>query len=226
MRAAIQDAVDSKTIVKAVFGPSYGPASSVVGSNTPGYANESKYLSYDPAKAEKLLEADGWVVGSGGYRYKDGTELTLRVPGIAAWGGSTLLQAELKAVGINLPLDSSDQATQAADLASGAYDLDKWQMTRSDPSVLYAVWSSTHTSQGYARANPSPLDKLLNAQEAATDPAVRTADAAKVQQYLIQNDWAIPLDDRAWTYAYNSSAHGLRIDGETKLDFYNVWVGK
>ncbi len=225
-REAIQDAIDTKTIVSTVFGPSYGPASSVLGSDTPGYADESQYLAYDPDKAKQLLAADGWVAGSDGILEKNGQKFTLRVPGIGAWGGAELLQAQLKAVGIDLPLDKSDQATQSQALASGAYEADKWQMTRADPSVLYAVWSTPPTTQGYAKANPSDLDALIEAQESATDPTARAAASAKVQQNIIENHWGIPLDDRAWTYAENASAHGLRIDGETKLVFYNVWVSQ
>jgi len=223
-REAISDAIDTKTIVSTVFGPSYGPASSVLGSDTPGYADQSQYITYDPEKAKQLLDEDGWVVGADGIREKNGQKLSLRVPGIGNWGGAELLQQQLKAVGIDLPLDKSDQATQQAALKSGAYEADKWQMTRADPSVLYAVWSTPPTTQGYAKANPSPLDDLIKAQESETDPAKRAEDAAAVQEYLVKNHWGIPLDDRAWTYAYNASAKGLRVDGETKLSFYSVWV--
>lgn len=226
VREALQLAIDSKTIVNTVFGPSYGPGTSALGSGTPGFSDESSLISYDPAKAKKLLDSDGWVPGSDGIRTKDGQRLTLRVPAIGNWPGAELLQAQLLAVGIDLPLDKSDQATSSAALANGEYEADKWQMTRADPSVLNAVWNSKHTPQGYAWAAPGPLDDLLAAQESAVDPTARAAASAKAQAYIIQNHWAIPLDDRAWTYAYNSSAHGLRADGETKLVFYDVWVSQ
>jgi len=229
VRQALLAAIDTATITKTVFGPSYGPGTSSLGSNTPGYADESSLISYNPKKAKALLDEAGWVPGADGIREKDGKKLTIRVPGIGAWGASNgdaavLLQAQLKEVGIDLPLDKSDSATQQAALASGDYDADKWQMTRADPSVLNAVWNSKHTSQGYAWAQPGPLDDLLAAQESEVDPKARAAASAKVQEYLIKNAWSIPLDDRAWTYAYNSTAHGLRADAETKLVFYDVWV--
>ncbi|MDM4761584.1 ABC transporter substrate-binding protein [Galbitalea sp. SE-J8] len=225
-REAIQLAIDSKTIVSTVFGPSYGAGASAIGSGTPGFADQSGAIEYDPAKAERVLDDDGWTVGDDGIRTKDGTRFTVRVPAIGNWPGAELLQAQLLKVGIDLPLDKSDQATSSAALANGDYEADKWQMTRADVSVLNAVWNSNHTSQGYAWASPGPLDELLDAQESAIDPGDRAAASAKVQQYLIENHWAIPLDDRAWTYAYNASAHGLRADGETKLVFYDVWVSQ
>jgi peptide/nickel transport system substrate-binding protein len=223
-RAAIQLAIDTKTIVNTVFGPSYGPASSVLGSQTPGYADQSAYIAYDPDKAKKLLADDGWVAGADGILVKNGQRFQLDVPAIGSWAGGVLLQAQLKAVGIDLPLDKSDPATSAQKLASGNYTAHKWQMTRADPSVLYAVWSTPPTAQGYARANPSSLDALIKAQESTVDPTARAAAAAKVQEDIVKNHWGIPLDDRAWTYAQNATAHGLRADGETKLVFYNVWV--
>ncbi|MCU1515248.1 MAG: peptide transporter, permease component [Microbacteriaceae bacterium] len=229
VRQALLAAIDTRTITKTVFGASYGAGTSPLGSNTPGYSDQSALIKYNPKKAKSLLDEAGWVPAADGIREKDGKKLTIRVPGIGAWGASNgdaavLLQAELKEVGIDLPLDKSDPATQQALLASGSYEADKWQMTRADPSVLYAVWSSTHTSQGYALAQPGPLDDLLAKQESEIDPKDRAAASAKVQEYLIKNAWSIPLDDRAWTYAYNSTAHGLRADAETKLVFYDVWV--
>ncbi|MFT4124230.1 MAG: ABC transporter substrate-binding protein [Microbacteriaceae bacterium] len=224
VREALALAIDSQTIVDTVFGPSYGAATSVIGSGTPGYADESAYIDYDPDQANALLEADGWELGSDGIRTKDGESLTINIPAIGNWDGAELLQAQLKEVGIDLPLDTSDSATLSEKLAAGDYDAYKWQMTRADVSVLNAVWNSEHTSQGYAWANPSELDDLLAAQESAIDTTERAEASAKVQQYLVENHWAIPLDDRAWTYAEGSTAHGLRVDGETKLVFYDVWV--
>lgn len=231
VRQALLYGIDTKTITQTVFGPSYGAGKSTLGSRTPGFADQSELIKYDPAKAKALLDKAGWVVGTDGIRAKDGQRLTIRVPGIGSWGASNgdaavLLQAQLRIIGIDLPLDKSDSATQQAALAAGNYEADKWQMTRADPSVLNAVWNSVHSSQGYAWAQPGPLDDLLAAQESATDPKERAAASVKVQEYLIKNAWSIPLDDRAWTYAYNSTSHGLRADAETKLVFYDVWVDK
>ena len=61
-------------------------------------------------------------------------------------------------------------------------------------------------------------------QASTVDPAERAAVTADVQRYVIDNAWGIPIVDRAWTYGVAPSSHGLRLDAETKLVFYDAWV--
>jgi peptide/nickel transport system substrate-binding protein len=227
VREAILHAIDSKTIVDTVLGTGYGVASSPLGSTTPGYVNLSSDITYDPALSEQLLTNDGWLPGPNGYRVKNGQTLTLNSPDIGIWPYAPLLQQELQAVGIDLPLDKSPSAQATAAIGSGNYDLYKFQMTRDDPSVLAAVWAETNTGYNYARAGgAATLDHLLNGMETSMDPTVRDKYAAEVQKYLVQGAWAIPIDDRAWTYAVGPNVHGFYIDAEAKLNFYNVWLSK
>lgn len=231
VRQAVKHAIDPQQFIDTVFGSSWGLPQSILGSTTPGFANESDLLGHDAAEAEAILEKGGWVDADGdGVREKDGVRLSLKIPSAGTWAGAELLQAQLAAVGIEYEIQKLDSAALNAALATGGgegYDAHKWQMTRADPSILNAVWNSDRTAQGYARASSPELDELLVAQESATDPAQRAEASAKVQEWLIERAWAVPLLDRAWTYAINEEfGHGLALDGETKLKFYDVWVSE
>lgn len=222
VRQAIRYAINSQEIVDTVYGPTYKSRTAPLNSTTPGYTDLSADLAFDPDKAKKLLDDDGWKVGADGIREKNGKRLTLNV--IASYTDLEIIQQQLKDVGIDYPIRQLDPAASSKAVAAGDYDIYAWTMTRADPTVLNALYSSTWTSLGYAKANPSELDALLATQESTVDPAERATAAAAVQKYVVDNAWNIPIADRAWTYGIGPSSHGLRVDGETKLVFYDAWV--
>ncbi len=96
VRQALYKAIDLKTYAATVFGPDYPVVQGAYDSTTPNFKSEAGKLAYDPTGAEKILEADGWVVGTGGYRFKGGKELTLDYPVTQFSDGAELLQAQLK----------------------------------------------------------------------------------------------------------------------------------
>jgi peptide/nickel transport system substrate-binding protein len=222
VRQAIRYAINSQEIVDTVYGPTYQSRTAPLNSTTPGYTDLSTDLTFDPDRAKELLDDDGWKVGADGIREKDGKRLTINV--IASYTDLEIIQQQLKDVGIDYPIRQLDPAASSKAVAAGDYDIYAWTMTRADPTVLNALYSSTWTSLGYAKANPSELDALLATQESTVDPGERATAAAAVQKYVVDNAWNIPIADRAWTYGIGPSSHGLRLDGETKLVFYDAWV--
>ena len=224
VRQAIRYAINSQEIVDTVYGPTYRSRTAPLNSTTPGYVDLSSELPYDQAKAAQLLEDDGWKLGADGIRVKDGKRLSLNV--IASYTDLELIQQQLKAVGIEYKIRQLDPAAASKATIAGDYDIYAWTMTRADPTVLNALFSSDWTSLGYAKANPSELDDLLATQESTVDPDERAAAAAEVQRYVVEHAWLIPIVDRAWTYGTGPTSHGLRLDGETKLVFYDAWIGR
>jgi len=92
------------------------PATSQIGLPMPAFENEiaAPYkglnYTYDVAGAKKILEADGWAMGSDGYYAKDGKQLAFSItfPGaytdIAA--RAQVLVTQMKDIGINVTLDT------------------------------------------------------------------------------------------------------------------------
>lgn len=222
VRQAIRYAINSQEIVDTVYGPTYRARTSVLNSTTPGYTDLSAELAFDPEKAKQLLDEAGWVPGADGIREKDGKRLTINV--VASYTDLEIIQQQLKAVGIDYPIRKLDVAAQSKALADNDYDIYAWTMTRADPVVLDALYNSDWSPLGYAKANPSELDALLATQASTVDPTQRAAVTADIQRYVVENAWGIPIVDRAWTYGIGAQSHGLRLDAETKLVFYDAGV--
>jgi peptide/nickel transport system substrate-binding protein len=77
VRQALSLAINRPEVVGAVFTSQTKPATSVLASTTPSYADESASLGFDLTKAKSTLDAAGWVVGPDGIRAKDGQRLSV-----------------------------------------------------------------------------------------------------------------------------------------------------
>lgn len=79
VRQALLHATDSKQIVDTLFSANYPQAKSVIASSAAGFVDLSDKLTFDLAKANRLLDDAGWQKGSDGLRQKDGKKLLLTV---------------------------------------------------------------------------------------------------------------------------------------------------
>ena len=105
----MQHAINRQQVLSTVYPPNFTTvAESFIQSNVPEAQDESSLFDYDPSESEKLLDQAGWKVGNGGYRYKDGKELTFNlIPNpYVPWTQQEdeLISQQLKKVGINAPL--------------------------------------------------------------------------------------------------------------------------
>jgi peptide/nickel transport system substrate-binding protein len=201
----------------------------VYDSTTPYFASESSKLAYDPAGAEKILQADGWTVGKGGFRYKGGKELTLDYPVSQFSAGPELLQAQLKAVGINLSLRTLTPADQATYLSNGDYDLTQTYLTRADPGALQSIVNPNLATQKALAQNEAPPAVITHIQ-GLFRRAIQTTDAkqtkqayAELQDYLIDQAVTFPLFERVQQAGVSSHVHGFAFTSESFLRLNDVW---
>lgn len=110
VREAIAYAIDHKNIIDTAFDGRATTDQTLVPASILGKdAGEIKGFAFDPTKAAQLLDEAGWKPGSDGIREKDGKKLKLELvccfPDPGSNGRtSELLQAQLKAVGIDMSI--------------------------------------------------------------------------------------------------------------------------
>ena len=204
VREAIELAVNKQELVSkvwdglAVAGSGYLPPAYPQWQWTPP-ASES--LSYDPAKADQLLNEAGYKMGPNGVRIDPKTHqpLVLRL-GIHSDETSDAemapyLQEWLKAVGIGVDVQSMSFNELNAELPKGDWDIlsDAWS-TGPDPTYLLSIQTcgdlpSNSQSAGNTDAffcNPS-YDKLFNQQATEFSTSQRVATVDQMQQILYHN---------------------------------------
>lgn len=131
VRRAIMESIDRAAILKVVLG-GYGQLTLAgVPKSSAFYHGNVPGINYSPAAAEKLLTADGWKVGAGGVRYKDGKPLTITILSNSnqPWPTiSTIFQQELAKVGMKAKVTQQDWGTFLNSMRAGDYNIAYWYL--------------------------------------------------------------------------------------------------
>ncbi len=225
VREAIAHAIDRNTLARAAgFYPM--PIRSVVVPVLSGlYDPETPEPAYDPAEANRLLDAAGYLRGSDGVRRKGAERLEF---GITAESGriddeiaEQILIAQLGAVGIRLFADNKSGVSFREARYRGRYDLlyGRW-VTAADP--VYSVFYGTHgpnNGQGYA----SPAgDAAMHRMESTLQPEARREAAYEMQRILAHDLPTLPLLSTVSLAAVTDRLHNVRLNPTNMTDFVGV----
>jgi len=205
VRLAISYALNRPQLVQRVFLGYAEPATTIIPPIYPQYHYQppaSQIYNYDPQKAEQILTADGWKMGPGGIRVKNGKQLNLRLyfgsdsptytqdaPFIKSW---------LNAIGIGVTVTGMSTSTETQDIGNGDYDLFIWGWgVEPNPDFQLSVFTCAQRSAG-SPPNYTPgwsdsffcnsqYDKLY-AEQKTLGGAARAAVVKQMQQILYASE--------------------------------------
>lgn len=214
LRRAIAMAVDRETIVRSIFGP-YGEVPVGATSREQWIAsNDVRQLGFDTLQAKRILDDRGWRYASGaGVRLKNGSPLrfTLLVPTTSRirQQASVLMQAQLKALGVDLRIQPLEFNLFERRTASGDFDVSFFSRTLDpSPASLLQFWSTASIGRDNVGGYASPaFDSIVTAAIAAPS---RAAAAPLWRQALERLN-----DDAAGVFVYaprNNAAFHRRLE--------------
>jgi peptide/nickel transport system substrate-binding protein len=225
VREAVSLAIDRAELVSTVYNSQTKPATSALASTTPGYADQSAVLAFDPARAGAVLDAAGWLPGPDGIRARNGTplvvELTWYSNSPANRAAVELIQQQVRKVGIDLQLREKPISENMPTLQSGQFTATWGNTTRADPDILRSTYSTA--GNNYYRLPPGPLDTLLADQAAQPDQAARAATVAQAQQLLVQEHYAIPVVELTTVLGIAADVHGVLFDASSRIQLHDAW---
>jgi peptide/nickel transport system substrate-binding protein len=229
VRQAIADAIDSTAIRNAVLTPDFAVATSILANDTVGYVNLANDLSYNPAEAEKLLTAAGWVAGSGGIREKNGQKLALTLGWINNFAPNEnalqLLQAELQQVGVQVTLVTGSVPEYLADLEAGKFNLAWGNLSNANAAVLATQFASTGVN--YYKTDDSTLNSYFAQEYASGSVTAQDEWAAKAQQRIAQEVYAVPVFQLTSVIATGTTVHGVTFGADSRLaQLTDAWISK
>jgi peptide/nickel transport system substrate-binding protein len=190
VRRAIAYALDRGAIIRYMLDGAARPASALLPPDH--WAGAPNLPSYDhqPERARALLKAAGY--GNGGVHlvYKTSNDpFRLRL--------ATVIQQQLAEVGINVELRSYDWGTFYGDIKAGHFQMYSlsWVGIKMPDIFRYAFYSSAVPPQGANRGRfISPVaDRLIDAAQAAADPAREAEYYRQLQRYLWEQLPYVPL---------------------------------
>ncbi|KKO81071.1 ABC transporter substrate-binding protein [Corynebacterium minutissimum] len=234
VREAIIHGVDREEILRVLFSESYPLATSTVAETGLAYKDQSAAYTFDPEESKRLLDEAGWEPGPDGIRVKDGQRLVLRtntaLPQPRSKEVMTMVQDQLRALGIGIQVNAGDQATQNAD----AKDINKVQIYhsmvgRADYDVitsLYGINNRDAFLNQDAEGNPidEHLQELLDAVLDTPDKEGRIKATEEVQDYLTEQAYVLPLFEEPVVYAVRPGITGFSPESVARPWFYEVSI--
>jgi peptide/nickel transport system substrate-binding protein len=213
VRQALNYAVDKQAIVRDVLKGTGTPSAGPVQPNTWGAEPGLKAYPHDPARAKKLLAEAG---------YPNGFTTTLWVPesgsGMQApVAMSTVIQSNLKAVGVTVNMQTMEWGAYLAKLRSKEQELFalSWMAGMEDPDmVMYPLLhSSQWTPNGPNRAlyKNDKFDELLTQARHTTDQAKRASLYKQAQKILIDDAPWIFVDHEIQIAAFAKRVQGFKL---------------
>lgn len=234
VRKAILHAIDREDIVRILFSDSYPLAKSTVAATGLGFKDQSAAYTFDPEESKRLLDDAGWTPGPDGIRTKDGEVLRLRVndalPQPRSREVMTMVQDDLRAIGIALDINPGDTATQNAD----AKDVNKIQMFhsavgRADYDVIKSLYSVDNrdafiNQDADGNVIDQKLEDLLHKVSSLPTPEEREQAAHDIQDYITEQAYAVPFFEEPQVYAVQPYVHGFTPEAVARPSFYGVWI--
>lgn len=208
VRQALAYAIDRTPILHYLWRDTARPAHSILPPEHWAYDDHLPHYPYDPGKARALLDAAGYPMKNGVRFRMTIKSSTDEAPRIIA----SVLQQQLRAVGIELDIRTFEFATFFSDITKGAYQLYtlRWVGgTNQDPDVFEYVFHSASFPPKRANrsfySNPQ-VDAWIVEGRREVDQSKRKAIYSRIQQQL-----AIDLPHIYLWYLDNVIVHTARI---------------
>jgi peptide/nickel transport system substrate-binding protein len=189
VRQAVACAVDRELIIRTLLRGHAQQTVSLLPASHWAWTGDVAHYDYDPARAERLLDAAGLRRG------KDGVRLHLAMKTSNDEGARLLaavLQQQLARVGIALDLRSFEFATFYSDVTRGAFQMYslRWIGGNEQPDIFsYAFLTANFSPKGANRGHYSNgrLDALLTDATENEDRERRRTDYVEAQQILARD---------------------------------------
>ncbi len=216
VRRALRLATDRKTIIEKIghgVGTLQDTAAPLVDPDVP---KDIPFVSYDPAKANALLDRDGWVRGADGIRAKNGVRLSFDLAtGTGLPEVDTeieLIRAWWKDIGVELNEQHYEASIMFAPASAGGivfggkFDLAFFGWTVPVPITLTNLWACKSAppageNVGYY-CNPK-VDALITDMQATYDEARYRRDLSAALHIIADDVPVIVLNGREAIYGYN-----------------------
>src|SRR5258705_8459922 len=218
VRHAIGYAIDRRAIVEYLRRGLARPATGLIPSQAWAYEPDSFQFTYDPNRSRQLLDEAGYTDPDG-----DGPlprlSLSLKVSNAEETRlQATVIQQQLRDVGIDLDVRSYEFATMYADVLKGNFQMFSLQWVGGamvDPDILRRVFYSTQTPPaGFNRGhyNNPEVNRLLDLAGAATSEADRKKYYGQAQKIIAEDAPYISIWNRTNVAVAQRTLSGLHLN--------------
>jgi peptide/nickel transport system substrate-binding protein len=223
VRRAISLAINRQALVKAVLFGNGKPANSLFPPQVPYYQAKTPGLQFNLTQAKQEMAKSSVPKGftttilipSGNSDY-----LTI----------STIMQSELKPLGIKVKIQQLDPNTANTNFQNQKYDmsLTLWTMDIPDPDELatFGVDPKSGAKSFFTSYNNPTVVKATHQAETTTVPAQRQTLYNTVQTGAANDAFMAFLYYSPYPYATTSNVHGFLVTPLGNMHMEDVWLSK
>lgn len=240
VRRALLHAVNSEEIVTTIFSDNYPVATSIIAATAQGHADLSEKLRHDPELADALLEEAGWVVGASGLREKDGKVLEFTayesLPQPQNRATLQLVAQQWATLGVKLNVLAGDSGSRVVDnLDPEKTAVSPAMVGRADPDVIKSQYYPTNRnvllqaggiSDKVKAFRDDTLNGLLDDIASETDREKRLELVAEVQNYVIDQAYAIPVFEEPQVFGGAPYLKDVGFEAVGRPSFYGAWLDR
>lgn len=165
-----------------------------------GYQDNMADLHFDSDQAKKVLDEAGWKMGPDGYRTKDGVKASLQyliwAENVPLATQAKAMQQMMKAIGVEVIIDSSANADAGKKAQARDYDLIDTTWAWGE-SWDFAVYSSALYGQGtglnYSGVGSPELDAKFKALGSIPDAAMQLKAFNEAEKEVLHQYGIMPL---------------------------------
>ena len=182
------------------------------------YDSSLPSTTFDPSKADQVLQAAGFTKGSGGiYQDAQGHPLSFTIKtisGFTDWDASlAIITQDLKAAGIKVTVQDENSGPYTSDLSSGRFQLAYsgsgfGGYPAAGPSPYYELrallFSGNIGATNYSRYKSASTDALFNQYPAATQ-SQQMDIMHKVEKVMVDEIPFIPVTEGVDWYQYDTT---------------------
>ncbi|MGP4051037.1 ABC transporter substrate-binding protein [Streptomyces sp. 2A115] len=235
VRKALRAGIDWSTIARKVYFGQYPAAKGPLSVTTPGYDDSGvAAYAYDPAGADRLLDAAGWTGrDAGGYRTKDGKRLRIR----HLWSDPSVtdlavqIQSAAKELGVEFVEQNVDSGTFVKRLLTGDYEIIDTSFSSPGPDVLRVLFAKENiptpergVSNNMARYDNPALEGQFTDAQRTTDQKEQFRIYGGVQQRITDDAAVLPVYSPVSTFAARTTVRGAGFTADGSADLYAIWL--
>jgi peptide/nickel transport system substrate-binding protein len=223
VRRAISLAINRAALVKAVLFGNGKPANSLFPPQVPYYQAATKGLQYNLTQAKAEMAKSSVPSGFSTTMLVDSgnsDDVTI----------ATIMQSELKPLGIKLKIQQLDPNTVSTDQQSLKYDmtLTYWTMDIPDPDELatFGLDPNAGSKSFFTDYNNATVVKDVHAAEQTLSTSARQSLYNTVQSQSAADAFMAFLYYSPYAYATTTSVHGFDVTPLGNYHLENVWLSK
>ncbi len=223
VRRAISLAIDRKALVKAVLFGNGTPANSFMPPQVPYYQASTPGLQYNLAQAKAEMAKSS---------VPHGFTTTVLIPAGTSDDQTiaTILQSELKPLGIKLNIKQLDPNTAFSDAQNLKYDmtLSYWTMDIPDPDelVTFSVDPKSGARSFFTAYDNPQVVKDAHLAEQTLSTSKRQALYNYIQDHAASDAFMAFLYYSPYAYATTSNVHGFFVTPLGNYHMEDVWLSK